>query len=51
MTLHEASLKQPLGIVCNCAKYAEIVKDFKVYTIGTTNPVIPKFEIGNYVLT
>ncbi|KAF7414345.1 hypothetical protein HZH68_002834 [Vespula germanica] len=51
MTLHEASLKQPLGIICNCAKYAEIVKNFKVYTIGTTNPVIPKFELDPTIST
>lgn len=49
MSLHEASLKQPLGIICNCTKYAEIVKNFKPHTIGTINPVIPKFKIGKLV--
>ncbi|XP_046825913.1 uncharacterized protein LOC124427277 [Vespa crabro] len=51
MTLHEASLKQPLGIVCNCTTYEEIVKNFKPYNIGTTNPRIPKFKIDPTVST
>ncbi|KAK2575384.1 hypothetical protein KPH14_001049 [Odynerus spinipes] len=45
MALEEASLKQPLGILCQCARYAEIAKNCVPYTVGTQNSVTPKFDI------
>lgn len=39
-------VEHPLGILCKCTDYQEIVNEFKSYSIGTEHYLLPKMNTG-----
>ncbi|XP_076229149.1 uncharacterized protein LOC143175192 [Nomia melanderi] len=41
----ENCIEHPLGILCNCAEYQNVIKKFISYGIGTRNQLLSKVNI------